>query len=952
MATVDTNLDSAIFTGNSQFVFSGSNLYVVGNTTTTGSLDVFLSTDYGYTFTNVGSVTVAGDTTKGFDPAVCLDSGGILRIVGTIYGSGGSTSLGIYFFNISTHTFASNSPFIIVAGSQIGRDYDVAMLPDLTVMVVSSLLNQGGFYGETVMAYFLSASTSSPAVLSSHELTSSPFRSGNTFGTVSTLANATGVEVYLGSHNKVFTFTPFPASITLYKYTQSTTTWATSTLTTIMCQYIDDRMTIIGDGTKRYLSQCFFTQTRYSLVGNALLGYSADSGATWSWESYLGTGLQSITDPVISVAPEGLRFSYVEKNFTSTNTGNVMNGTLRVKLLGVAPWSITIDPTFYNVITTSRLRGTKDKLLAGMLYALMGETTSGDGQFYTGYSVPPVAAIATSTISLPRGSTLVLDASASYDLNGSPLRFTWSTDNAVVHVTPIPDITGAANTAAIFTPTNTAAPLQTAHVSVVVEDLDLNGNPIHPWDPVHHTPASELATCTVTIPLLLAPVIGYLSPFNVSRGTIVRIAPTITDDAVGVTLSYAWTQVSGTTIALSDTDFPFLNVLTQAALLTGESLVFSLSVSDGINLPVFRNFTINVAAHAFAEPDTFISRGVWSGNIAQRNTAGSYLSDESCLASSLNNYKKYTMIDGTERTLVVTPTDIMVFNYSGATDTTPQQVILRRFFPPGFLTVVDGVQTEDDYTIMLASDGNLYKYTTAPAINTDNYDSIIYLPSLTSMTFNKLLCTYNFNNTRVLALSGPQGCYLLQIDNAYFTTTIGMAISPSSKLLFGGSNVVWIRTNNVESTIQGKVLLGTVQNGNTYETLIDLSKRIILGTWESANLSNAIVDSGEILFNAESSYMGFPSPPVLVSALVGTISHFIAPVWITWTQNRPDLISLYNLFTSNDGGTSWSEALTVTNGNQLSAILPMTQGYTYQLRMRAINTDGVSGWSNVLSVSI
>jgi hypothetical protein len=253
---------------------------------------------------------------------------------------------------------------------------------------------------------------------------------------------------------------------------------------------------------------------------------------------------------------------------------------------------------------------------------------------------------------------------------------------------------------------------------------------------------------------------------------------------------------------------------------------------------------------------------------------------------------------------------------------------------------------------MLASDGNLYKFTTAPAINTDNYDSILYLPSLTSMVFNKLFCTYNFNNTRVLALSGTQGCYLLQIDNEHFTTIIGMTISPSSKLLFGGSDVVWVRTNNVESTIQGKVLLGTVQNGNTYETLIDLSKRTILGTWESANLSNVIVNSGEILFNAESSYMGFPSPPVLVSALVGTISHFIAPVWITWTQNRPDLISLYNLFTSNDGGTSWSESLTVTNGNQLSSVLSLTQGHTYQLRMQATNDDGASGWSNILSFTI
>jgi hypothetical protein len=955
--SIDTNLSTAVFTGNSQFVISGSSIYVVANTTQSGQLSVYESTNSGVSFSLVGTLNNVTESAHGFDPAVAIDASGNLWILGTVY-SGLSASLAVFLFNTTNNTFVSSSPFFITSNSQIGRDYDIAILSDGTALVAASLLNASGiptnllpanFYGEAILALHIN----SLFVIDTFLLDSSPFRTGNTYGTVSVLANSTGAEVYVGAHPKVVSFANVAATISLFQYNLESNLFSSSVINTIQARYMDDRMTIIGNGTDRYLSQCFFTQSRTALIGNALLGYSANSGSTWSWFTFPGSNTASITDPVISVTPENqLAFSYVQKNFSSSV--GTMSGQLVVTYLSVSPWAISEDPTFYNTIITSRIRGTKNELLSGMGYALMGESVDGIGTFYTGLQVPPVAVIIPPTVTLNRGETFTLSAADSYSANGDPMTMTWSSSSVVVQVTPLANAEGVETQADIYTPPNTGPAEQTVTISVIVETLDLEGNPIFVYDPSSMNPAilAMQATCIVTIPFDPPPVIGPFGPVTVDRGTIVTLSPVVTDSAPNA-LVYSWAQTAGTIVDIGETDGPSLQVNTNGALFVGETLVFTLTVDDGVNTPVSRDFDIIVVTYTLSEPNTFINRGTWSGSIASRNTAGVYSTDESCIVSSLNDWKKFTMIDSENRTVVVTPTDVMVFSYTGVSapiDT--RTVVLRRFFPPVGVTVLDGLQTEDDYTLMLGSDQNLYKYTTAPAINSDSWDAVIALDTLTSMQFNKIFTTYSYANVRVLALIGPDGCFLLQLNNEEFTPITGMEISPASKLLFGGADVLWVRMNNVESVQTGKIYLGTLQNGNTYETLVDLSTHRILGTWSASNLHNKIVQSGEILFEAESTYMGFPSPPVITGFQIQAASNFIVPVTISWTVNRPDLVTEFQIQTSNNGGTNWVQQPSVTKGEQTTVTLSLGQGYTYLIEMNAINPDGTSSWSIPVSVSI
>lgn len=77
-----------------------------------------------------------------------------------------------------------------------------------------------------------------------------------------------------------------------------------------------------------------------------------------------------------------------------------------------------------------------------------------------------------------------------------------------------------------------------------------------------------------------------------------------------------------------------------------------------------------------------------------------------------------------------------------------------------------------------------------------------------------------------------------------------------------------------------------VNDGTTYESLVDLSHGQIIGTWNAAKLKNQYVQTGEILFEPDSTYSGRPLPPVMNTP---TVINF--QVTLSWTQQRPDLIS-------------------------------------------------------------
>jgi hypothetical protein len=83
-------------------------------------------------------------------------------------------------------------------------------------------------------------------------------------------------------------------------------------------------------------------------------------------------------------------------------------------------------------------------------------------------------------------------------------------------------------------------------------------------------------------------------------------------------------------------------------------------------------------------------------------------------------------------------------------------------------------------------------------------------------------------------------------------------------------------------------------SGTTYESLINLSNHQIIGTWDKSKLKNQFVNSGEILFDHDTTYAGAPAPPVLLtpSSIYAGVNTNIT---LAWVQNRSDLVSGYNI---------------------------------------------------------
>ena len=367
------------------------------------------------------------------------------------------------------------------------------------------------------------------------------------------------------------------------------------------------------------------------------------------------------------------------------------------------------------------------------------------------------------------------------------------------------------------------------------------------------------------------------------------------------------------------------------------------------------------------------------------------------------------------------PASVLVF---GIQIQPPQAVLLRKLLVPdtdsGF--VVDAVHTEADYTVVLTSTNNLYRYASAPLLSTDNPDTVLRLSNYVTLTpppvpawapntsytlgdevldsngnieiairdgissvlepnptppgptgsppvgawntvrggvtndgpfllwknigpplvFNSIFGTNTFADVRVLALSGPNGCFLIQLDSALFTVQGFFEISVESGLVYGANNVQWLREASVESLHTGKVLLGTLdETGHTYETLIDLPRRVVIGTWDASKLKNQFVTTGEILFEAESTYVGLPLAPVMGPVLANSDG----TATLSWVTERPDLATSYQVQMSTDGSV-YNLLASVGSGTvQTLTTRPLATGHTYSFEVRSGSPDGFSPYS-------
>jgi hypothetical protein len=625
------------------------------------------------------------------------------------------------------------------------------------------------------------------------------------------------------------------------------------------------------------------------------------------------------------------------------------------------------------------------------------------------------------------------------------------------------------------------------------------------WEFLGSPPVLTLATTVArNTQITISPNVP-LSPPSANQFPVEYFGISDPDDVV----TYSWTQVSGTPVTVvGASNLPSFTFDTNGAAIQGETLVFSLTLCDSVNPCDTVQFSIPVAGYPFlqGQDSLQLSRSVYSGNVSQRNQSGTWGPvDISILFNNLVSIKRNSVNDGTDRYIVISPLSVLVYGGIYLSSDNPM-VLLRKLLTPNGTLIVDAVHTEDDYTLVLDDAGNIFRYTTASFIYTDNPDTTIVLSTVSNFTFNRILTTFSYGGQRVLLLGGPDGVLLLQVANSNLQITGILEISIASNLLYGANNVQFIRTAGVESLKTGQVLIGSILNaqatitgvstinnlltviaandfkvndtvtlsglttakefngqtfqiiasstawfqastvpigaygttltlssvatsvgnntiytgtitggggnalaggqvtilgfgapqnngtfaivgstpttltvvfseaitesaaatgtiaapetglatatndGQTYETLISLSNGIIIGTWNSSKLINQFVNTGEILFQPNSEYTGYPLPPVLLQP-VATVNAQGTTVAISWTQQRPDLVTSYTVQFGTDG-VSFSQLQTVGSGAILGISVQLTPGQTYYFRVQAFSLDGPSNYSNVMSISI
>lgn len=412
-----------------------------------------------------------------------------------------------------------------------------------------------------------------------------------------------------------------------------------------------------------------------------------------------------------------------------------------------------------------------------------------------------------------------------------------------------------------------ASPTATTFDAAVTPPLGYTGSPVSVTGSV--IPQFQYATLAIHVPFNAPPTITFPSPWittlsppsgdaatwptPVPRNSTVEITqtPSLSPPADlpivygGIvdfddTVTYAWAQLSGTPVAIESLSQPTLIFSTRGANIFGEDLVFQLILSDGVNPPAVAQCTIPVAAYTFVNPDTHIlTRSVWSGDISQRNTPTSVsppvtqtwgaVDIAGAMYSDLQSIKRNSVNDGTDRYIVISPSSIFV--YGGIN---PNTILLRKLFTPNHTPIVDAVHTEADYTLVIDNAGHLFRYSTAPNINTDNPDTTITLANFTAFTFNKIFSTVSFANNRILLLGGPNGLMLLGVTSDTFNVQGFVEISVESNLLYGADNIQFFRTANVESLHSGQVLVGSILNAEAEITNVQIIANDLIVTCQNS----------------------------------------------------------------------------------------------------------------------
>jgi hypothetical protein len=203
--------------------------------------------------------------------------------------------------------------------------------------------------------------------------------------------------------------------------------------------------------------------------------------------------------------------------------------------------------------------------------------------------------------------------------------------------------------------------------------------------------------------------------------------------------------------------------------------------------------------------------------------------DISVIFNNLQTVKRTSVLDGSDRYIAISPYSVLV--YGVFPFTAPAAVLMRKLFLPNNALIVDAVHTEQDYTLVLDSEGNIWRYSTAPFINTDNPDTQLVISNYTSLSFAdtddandvKILTTVSFGGQRVIVLTGEQGAFLMQVSTSTLAVQATMTLDVASNLVYGASKIQFVRWVNMDNLHSGRILIGSILNQSAPITSVSFS---------------------------------------------------------------------------------------------------------------------------------